>query len=388
MARKREGTVQEPLARLRALEKENASGPAAQRLMMLRLLKERPDRPVEEIASMIGCSTRTIKRWWKVYQEEGLDAFVELPSGNSDTHRASDELAELKQKLLNNELGSIAEVRRWLGEEMEDADTIAPALPEPRGGKQRGITPPSPFQWAILLRLLGELPALELIIQKSEAIRDAIQDMFRDVDRVTLSINGGCPIIDYENYEPTIFIAQNGPANESPNPISVGRGDESHEERTLRILGSLNFEFELYHAPHTIVYDYRGSAYLGVLQLWTNRNREPLSAETIDMMNVLEPVWHFIFAGVALDHQARNPIDQVFNKALSKLVKEFKLSAQEHRVLVFRLLGYPYKETASLLNISIDTIRHHLKSIYAKTGTGSLAELFARHFTPKGDIDK
>ncbi len=116
MARKREGRVRESLSRLRTLGKEYAGTPHEQHLMMLQLLKQDPDRSIEDVAERIGCSSRTIKRWWKVYQEQGLDLLVGLPQRPTDSRKNPDDLAELTDNLLNNRITTRDQVRRWLDE--------------------------------------------------------------------------------------------------------------------------------------------------------------------------------------------------------------------------------------------------------------------------------
>lgn len=57
-------------------------------------------------------------------------------------------------------------------------------------------------------------------------------------------------------------------------------------------------------------------------------------------------------------------------------------------MLALQLVGFSYDEMAATLGISLNTVRYHLKSIYNKTGTHSLAELYAKYFTPKLDGQK
>lgn len=51
-----------------------------------------------------------------------------------------------------------------------------------------------------------------------------------------------------------------------------------------------------------------------------------------------------------------------------------KLSPQQARVLDCRKIGMTYKEIASDLAISINTVRYHIRVILAKTGARSSAE--------------
>src|SRR5688500_11153396 len=100
MARKREGVVQEPYRRIQTLEKEYAGTPRGRRFTMLRLVKQNPERQIAELASEIGCSERTIKRWWKEYQEGGLELLAGQYREESESAPATDELSDLT-RLLN-----------------------------------------------------------------------------------------------------------------------------------------------------------------------------------------------------------------------------------------------------------------------------------------------
>jgi len=63
------------------------------------------------------------------------------------------------------------------------------------------------------------------------------------------------------------------------------------------------------------------------------------------------------------------------------LADAFELSRREREVLVLVLRGNSVEEMARSLFISHHTVRDHLKSLYAKTGTTSRAELSARVLT-------
>lgn len=67
------------------------------------------------------------------------------------------------------------------------------------------------------------------------------------------------------------------------------------------------------------------------------------------------------------------------------LADAFELSRREREVLVLLLRGYSVEEMSRSLFVSQHTVRDHVKSIYAKTGATSRAELSARALTTLGD---
>lgn len=383
MARKREGSIKESLPRLRTLEKRCAGESAEQRVRMLLLLKQEPTRTMDDVAATIGCTPRTIKRWWKLYQEEGISSLIDLPGSPAGIRQSAGNRSGSSQRLTRTrpdttDPGPKKGHRRETVTAEESRITVE--------GDDALNDTHSSILWGRLLRLLADLPTMATIAEKNNAVRDTIQELFDDVDKATVVINGSCDVLRPETYQAKIFV-MDLPMDGTNRTIDVGHGKESHVGRVLLRLQSIKYRFDLYQEPHGIEYFYRGKAYLGVILLWTRRNRPALSRKTVAMMEQLEPFWISVFASAAAIHQLQNPIDDVFGKALTRLVKQFKLSEQERRVIILRLLGQSYKEMAETLVLSIDTIKHHLKSVYNKTGTGSHAELFARFFTPKGDID-
>ncbi len=223
--------------------------------------------------------------------------------------------------------------------------------------------------------------------RKCIGVRDAILDIFDDIDKATVTINSNCAVLSPETYSPDVFVMENAADGPSGSTINVGSARDSHIERALFNLRKMKFSFEIYHPPCILVYNYQDTAYLGIILLWTDLKRAPVSRQTIAMMNDLEPIWLSIFASAAMYHQLRNPIDQVFGRSITRLFEQFELTEQERRIIVLRLLGHSSKEIADKTDLTIDTIKYHLKAVYRKTNTRNHAELFARFFTPKGDGD-
>jgi DNA-binding CsgD family transcriptional regulator len=56
-----------------------------------------------------------------------------------------------------------------------------------------------------------------------------------------------------------------------------------------------------------------------------------------------------------------------------------KLSKREREVLDHLSQGIPYKEIADVLQLSIDTVRMHIKGIYAKLHVHSRGEAVAKY---------
>ena len=77
-------------------------------------------------------------------------------------------------------------------------------------------------------------------------------------------------------------------------------------------------------------------------------------------------------------HIARKVV-QYFNQRGGAKGEMEKLSSREREVLEHLAQGVPYKEIASLLTVSIDTVRVHIKGIYGKLHVHSRGEAVAKY---------
>ena len=77
-------------------------------------------------------------------------------------------------------------------------------------------------------------------------------------------------------------------------------------------------------------------------------------------------------------HIARKVV-QYFNQRGGASPDMDKLSTREREVLEHLAQGVPYKEIATALSVSIDTVRAHIKGIYGKLHVHSRGEAVARY---------
>jgi DNA-binding NarL/FixJ family response regulator len=77
-------------------------------------------------------------------------------------------------------------------------------------------------------------------------------------------------------------------------------------------------------------------------------------------------------------HIARKVV-QYFNQRGGPGTDVEKLSSREKEVLEHLTKGVPYKEIATLLSVSIDTVRAHIKGIYSKLHVHSRGEAVAKY---------
>lgn len=399
MPRRREGSIRESLEDLQRLEAQYRGKPEATRITVLRLLKEDPNLGIEGVGALVGYSKPTVKRWWRAYREGGLEAVIKMTSRHQP--RPDEGMILLKQKVLAGEFVDLEDVRIWLDTYRSGrqgrARSRAITAGDSSGARRAGMTekgmnaatePPTPLTAERLLQFISSLPMTHDIQGWSASFREALQKFLGDVDRVSITLNVQCDLINPEKYRPDIIISQSiNTGSKAVNPILEGTDKDGrvHLNRLMDNLRRRNFPFNNYHAPHTFVYYHAGHAYLGLIALWRDREKSLISKETIDAMERLRGFFNYILSDFVARHQITRPIENTFNVALSGVTVKTGLTMQERRIMILQLLGLSYEEVASTLNISLNTVRYHLRSIYSKTGAHSQAELFAKYFTPRYD---
>lgn len=408
MPRKREGTVKESLEELRELEEHYRGKPEEVRVTVLRLLKEDDERGIEDVAMLVGYSKPTVKRWWRTYREGGVKALIDIAVASRKGSTIDEDLHTLKQKLQAGDFTKIEDVRNWLetygtghkGSSIRTSNKHngksghvekVSSTPDQGRNVEDGVSSDVPaVHTDNLIRFLSTLPTSHSIQEWTDQFRHGLQALLGDVDRISLSINIQCELFNPEGYSPTISIAQSlttgARAADALNQDTSEHGGE-YLKRFLEYLKRRKFPFAEFHAPRSFEYYHMGQAYIGVIVLWRDRSRPPISDRTLQLMERLQNFVVFLMSDFVARHQLARPIERVFNRALEGLMREIGLTSQEQRIMILQLLGLSYEEVASELNISLNTVRFHLRSVYNKTGTHSQAELFAKYFTPRIDPD-
>jgi DNA-binding CsgD family transcriptional regulator len=156
-------------------------------------------------------------------------------------------------------------------------------------------------------------------------------------------------------------------------------GDAARVLDKMRVDG---YPLSQFHTPHSFEY-YYNEEYVGLLILFRDKSRTPVSQETLDAIQALHPFFTFILAHLVMRSRFFNPSNPLFYDSLESLLTEAKLSNQQLRIVTHLLLGRSYKEIAGLLSIAEGTVKKQLNLIYQKTGTHGQNELFAKYFAPR-----
>lgn len=404
MPRQRNGEITESIYLLRQQEERYEGEPAELRVRAIRLMKENPTLTMAEIASTLGCTDRSIRRWWKEYSEGGLEALVaeKTPQTKALVKVGDDRIQELGRKLQKRELASLSDIQGWLKEECGAEYTIPGVWHlvrrtfkverswAPTKGEEWGIDPfADPLDRPVIppniMRFLNSLPLLGSLKDRVIIFREALQDLFFDIDKVVINVNYSFNFEDPVNYNPGVFIEQYAAADKSWGE-SLTVVDHQGVGNALNVLNGLRaqgYPLDAYHPAEYMEFRLTENAYLGTIFVFREIARSPISANTLGTLDSLESFLYFMLFDLAAQHQVVNPVDKAFMAALKQLAVEANLTIKERKVVIHQMLGCSYKEIADLLDITVPTLKKHVNTIHQKTGTRSQGELFAKYFSPR-----
>ncbi|MCC7438692.1 MAG: helix-turn-helix transcriptional regulator, partial [Armatimonadetes bacterium] len=260
------------------------------------------------------------------------------------------------------------------------------------GHANRVFTGGNPYDSLVsakFLEFLNDLPTTPDVVQWITAFRDGLQKLLHDVDRVTVVVDVACNLLDPGKLDKRQSVAQFVQAGDkNPNSLAITSRttEQSPAQRIVDTLASKGFTTKTYHTPACFEYYYHQREYIGVILLWREMGRSPVSRYTIEFLHRQEPFISFLFSDLVARYQLSKPQGSVLNEAMAALNRDAELTEQEQKVVILQLLGHSYQQMADRLLISIETVRKHASTIYRKTNTGSAQELFAKYFTSRLDF--
>lgn len=400
------GIIIESPRYLRKIEQEAESTSQRQRIHALRLMREE-GLSMRAIADRLGVSERQVRRWWGRYRSDGLQGLLADRRRGGRRPKSLDAATRdlLRQKVRSNELSTLKQTQEWLEREAgvsyslasvhrllkreiaaaEDHATVRSVGVRAAGVRTNTISPsaiPDP-----VVRFLNSMPITGNTVEWINTFRETLRLVLPDVDRVSLSINRQANLSSNHSTEMVFQVTQHTSSEGALKVVSVDTHDSASTQRysdaLLQSSRNQGFPFEQYHPPHAIDYFYGGVAYVGTLFLWRSIDQPPISPSSIELIERLEPFMIYAITAHIAWFQSSRPTDRGFQSALHDMVRATNLSRQEQRIVVLQLLGNSYKDIADLLSVKVVTVKKHIKSIYMKTETRSLSELFAKYFTSR-----
>jgi DNA-binding NarL/FixJ family response regulator len=93
---------------------------------------------------------------------------------------------------------------------------------------------------------------------------------------------------------------------------------------------------------------------------------------------LLEAIADLMSGGSPMSGEIARKVVQTFAKPVNRQFPESMLTPREEEILSYLSKGYLYKEIASVLFISIDTVRTHIRKIYQKLQVRTRTEALLR----------
>lgn len=107
--------IQESVDTLLAQERRLRMSAVADRVKMLRLLKSGRYRSQCQLAPLLGCSDRTLRRWWQLYQEQGLAGLIADRGGGGRPERMTAEAQQgLETAMQAGQIATLDQARSFL----------------------------------------------------------------------------------------------------------------------------------------------------------------------------------------------------------------------------------------------------------------------------------
>jgi transposase len=107
--------ISESVEALAALERDLRGQPTQPRVTMLRLLKSGQARSLVAVAPLLGYGERTVNRWWKLYQTDGLPRLLERkPHPGKPSRLTAAAWADLEAAMTRGEMATLADAQRLL----------------------------------------------------------------------------------------------------------------------------------------------------------------------------------------------------------------------------------------------------------------------------------
>ena len=107
--------IQEDIAQLQAAERAARDKTRADRVRMLRFLKEGRVAGVSQAAEILGYSVRTVQRWWQCYREDGLAGLLAPAQRRGMAERITPEAWEgLQAEMRAGHIGGLHEAQVYL----------------------------------------------------------------------------------------------------------------------------------------------------------------------------------------------------------------------------------------------------------------------------------
>lgn len=120
---------------------------------------------------------------------------------------------------------------------------------------------------------------------------------------------------------------------------------------------------------------YAATGHLGDLRIWRGAGKDTFQQRDLDILNAIGTAFGQALANMRTNEQKQRETDPRLR--LAAWAARHQLTGREQDVLCLVSEGKRDREIALDLNISVTTVRSHLKAVFQKSGVTSRAELLA-----------
>ena len=229
---------------------------------------------------------------------------------------------------------------------------------------------------ARLLRFFNRIPPLDEPIAWANGFRDALVELFDDVDRISITVN-------LESYDLEHSVTYGHVVGARVTPLVLNRiGTKGPADMLALAAANAGFPISDYHTPSVFTYSAGEGTYLGAVILWRLRSRTPVSERTLELLNDLRPfITYRLFECVA--RMVRDErVQQSIGPLASTVGSRVGFTTRQSEVFALAATGMSVGAVATRLNMLPAVVQRTIASIYNRTGSADIGEIFRRFVAP------
>lgn len=240
-----------------------------------------------------------------------------------------------------------------------------------------------------MLSLLNNLPTHTNTTTWAIDLRNLFLQTFPDVDHVVISIVSTTNPLEPKSDIGREIRTLNGVLNSSTKTfgLKIREKDPNGPRDWLDLIGpgkESGFPFDQYHDPIGFNVQHGEGAYCGAIILFRKKGKSPISETTTRDIERILPFLGYVYSDHVSRRQNENPTNDAFRDIVHRVGQNSSLTKREIEALLLLVSGYSYDGIADALQVARGTVNTHIKSLYRKTGTSSVKDLFARYILPSG----
>lgn len=370
--------------------------PLYPRVALLWALRSDRYSSVAQLEQASGLAARTISRYLAMLRNEGYEAL--LASRRTSCRLSREQIELLKVQIHLGEISSVEHARRWVRKQFDVAYTYSGIyhligrefetvreLREKR--RDRGKSAPNDPRGLAPRRLVEGLNRMKVpqdIDSGVDFILDFLYEVMQTARRIAVTVvpsatiggKGGAE--DRDRHAKLVYQdATSGKKVSNERVFSTGHAsvDETRLHHVLTQMEAAGVYDPKHDCHVSRRYENSDGEDIGhVIVVFERRSDMERDAQILD---ILSPFLTFCFSSVLAVVESGSSGAMEWHRRIVDLAGEADLTAREKEVLLALISGKTHQRIADSLDISPSTVKHHLRSIYDKSGVSTAGELFS-----------